>query len=335
MSENVGFFLLYRSIWECEALRDNEERLAWIWLLSEAAYGPRTVIRNKILIDLDAGEIAHSLRFCAATWGWSKDEVHSFFQRLQKHKMISTARSTTSATPSLETQVIKINEYNKFQTQYLRMIDGRDSKVDKRSRQRVNQSKQVKQEIERKKGATDVAPPTKAPSTSKGIRLPSDWTPAATTVTYGLGLGFDRASIEEMAESMRLWAGANGNRAVARKSNWEIAFQGWMRRERDKRKGPTGTGPSSATGRERERAASNREKVREACDTFIAAAGGRGGQEPRRLLRPPEPDRDVDERSNGVSGEVSARGDSSSMLAGRPSEDRKVSALISGSVRRA
>ena len=34
-----------------------------------------------------------------------------------------------------------------------------------------------------------------------------------------------------MAEDMRLWAGANANRQVARKADWSLTFKGWMRRE--------------------------------------------------------------------------------------------------------
>lgn len=72
-----------------------------------------------------------------------------------------------------------------------------------------------------------------------GIALPADWKPDSDEILYGIDLGFTEAAIDGMAEDMRLWAGANANRAVARKDGargWSLTFKGWMRREADKRR---------------------------------------------------------------------------------------------------
>lgn len=79
-----------------------------------------------------------------------------------------------------------------------------------------------------------------------GHQLPPDWQPTQPDMIYGLGLGLMTSQVLDIAEDLRLWAAANANRQVARKSNWSAAFRGWMRREAAKR-GLHGTGPTNAT----------------------------------------------------------------------------------------
>ena len=66
---------------------------------------------------------------------------------------------------------------------------------------------------------------------SGGASLSSDWLPTAADVEYGIALNLTRLEIDGFAEDMRLWARANANRAVGRKSDWTATFRGWMRRE--------------------------------------------------------------------------------------------------------
>lgn len=71
-----------------------------------------------------------------------------------------------------------------------------------------------------------------------GSALPEDWKPSSDDCSYGYAkLGLTPEDIENLAEDMRLWAGANANRQIARKANWSLAFKGWMRREAAKMKG--------------------------------------------------------------------------------------------------
>jgi hypothetical protein len=69
-----------------------------------------------------------------------------------------------------------------------------------------------------------------------GTVLPDDWQPSDSDRIYGLALKFTEQQISEMAEDMKLWAGANANRQIARKANWSMAFKSWMRREAAKSK---------------------------------------------------------------------------------------------------
>ena len=70
-----------------------------------------------------------------------------------------------------------------------------------------------------------------------GSSLPADWLPTNDDREYGHRLALTDSQIDDIAEDMRLWAGANSNRQIARKSCWSLAFKGWMRREAKKMKG--------------------------------------------------------------------------------------------------
>jgi len=65
---------------------------------------------------------------------------------------------------------------------------------------------------------------------TKGSRLHENWVPSTDDVAYGRSLGLSEQAINGCAEDMRLWAGANANRAIARKLDWSKAFKGWLRR---------------------------------------------------------------------------------------------------------
>ncbi len=65
----------------------------------------------------------------------------------------------------------------------------------------------------------------------RGQLLPANWQPADHDRHYGLRLGLTNDQVDACAEDMRLWAGANAHREIARKANWSMAFKGWMRRE--------------------------------------------------------------------------------------------------------
>jgi hypothetical protein len=61
---------------------------AWTWLLSEAAWKDRRYLAGSILVDLKRGQVAHSTRFMARTWGWPETKVRRFLSRLKTGAMI-------------------------------------------------------------------------------------------------------------------------------------------------------------------------------------------------------------------------------------------------------
>jgi hypothetical protein len=78
-----------------------------------------------------------------------------------------------------------------------------------------------------------------------GRQLPDDWRPSESHFAEGAALHRTRDQVEAKAEEMRLWAQANGHRAVARKLDWDAAFRGWMRRDWGK---PNGAAPMPRSG---------------------------------------------------------------------------------------
>jgi uncharacterized protein YdaU (DUF1376 family) len=71
----------------------------------------------------------------------------------------------------------------------------------------------------------------KAPS--RAHQIPKDWVPTENHFSQADKLGFGARQVADMAEDMRLWAGAKG----AIKVNWDLAFSGWMRRQNQPQNG--------------------------------------------------------------------------------------------------
>lgn len=96
MSE-LGVFAVDRGVFDHPLLSTGEpysRREAWLWLVSEAAWKPRKVGRAGAVIELERGQLAHSVRFMAGAWGWSKSSVDRFLTRLKTGTMIGTATGT-------------------------------------------------------------------------------------------------------------------------------------------------------------------------------------------------------------------------------------------------
>jgi len=94
-----GFFALHRKSFE-HPLFEGEEysrRDAWHWLIGEAAWKERRVRIDGQIVQLERGQLAHSLRFLASKWKWSKDRVARFLDTLKTETMIIVdARHGTS-----------------------------------------------------------------------------------------------------------------------------------------------------------------------------------------------------------------------------------------------
>src|ERR1700676_2108354 len=57
---------------------------AFLWLISEAAWQPRTVRCGHALVHLERGQLAYATRFLAEKFGWSEARVRRFLKRLSK-----------------------------------------------------------------------------------------------------------------------------------------------------------------------------------------------------------------------------------------------------------
>jgi hypothetical protein len=106
----INVFAVSRAIWDHEMF-DREaftEREAWMWLISEAAWKPTKVRVGTLRVELGRGQLAHSVRFMADKWGWSKSRVDRFLNRLKTGTLIETAAGQG-------VNVITICKYSEYQ----------------------------------------------------------------------------------------------------------------------------------------------------------------------------------------------------------------------------
>jgi hypothetical protein len=110
MSE-LGVFAVDRGIFDHPLFDEGQaftRREAWLWLVAEAAWKPRQKNIGGKVITLDRGQLAHSIRFMAKAWGWTKSTVDRFLGRLKTETMIGTESGTGFA-------IITICNYNDYQ----------------------------------------------------------------------------------------------------------------------------------------------------------------------------------------------------------------------------
>ena len=107
----AGTVNISRDLFDHCAFRDApfSEREAWLWIIMEAAWKPRHRRVGHIVISIDRGQLAVSVRFMAEAWGWTAARVQRYVERLKKLKMICV-KTDTGLT------VITVCNYDKFQT---------------------------------------------------------------------------------------------------------------------------------------------------------------------------------------------------------------------------
>lgn len=105
-----GVFAVSRSIWVDPDFRDEPftERLAMIWLISEASWKGRKARGQRGLVTLGRGEFCHSIRFMASAWGWDRCRADRFIQTLKKRDIIRDASRDGA-------KIYSLKNYNKFQ----------------------------------------------------------------------------------------------------------------------------------------------------------------------------------------------------------------------------
>lgn len=110
MSER-GVFAVDRGVWDHPMFQSREpftRREAWLWLVSEATWRRKAVLVDGKRVVLERGQLAHSIRFLADKWGWSKSAVARFFDALRTDTMIDTQ-------PGHGVSIITICKYNQYQ----------------------------------------------------------------------------------------------------------------------------------------------------------------------------------------------------------------------------
>lgn len=106
-----GTFNVARSVWNHTVFRPSKfsDREAFLWLVSEASWKPRAIRSGNYIIQLDRGQLSHSLRFMGEKWGWSKSAVQRFLKTLENRDMIRDSSGTAQ-------NVITICNYDRYQS---------------------------------------------------------------------------------------------------------------------------------------------------------------------------------------------------------------------------
>jgi hypothetical protein len=219
-----GFIAVDRAIFEHPmfAAEPFTEREAWLWLIAEAAWKPTRTRVGKAVIDLDRGQLAHSLRFIAARWRWSEPRVRRFLARLKTDAMID-AQATRDATQ------ITICNFDRFQSARRTSETESDAPTDALA----TQSRTREQASSLRSEASEKKPQ------ARGSRLPTDWQPSEADWLASREAGLNDLQSRREAESFRdYWHSKPGKDAL--KLDWPATWRNWCRRaaERLPRKDP-------------------------------------------------------------------------------------------------
>lgn len=103
-----GYTLSYRDKWQHPVFRNLREAGMWSWLCDTAVWKKTKVRFNGILIELDRGQLATSVRFMSNGFEVGEQLTRTFLQNLEKEGMINT-RPTHWGT------IITICNYDKYQ----------------------------------------------------------------------------------------------------------------------------------------------------------------------------------------------------------------------------
>lgn len=99
----TGYYRMHRGWMDNPDLFDRQpysRREAWCWLIENAAWAPRRQPVSSVVVNLQRGQLAASVRFMASAWGWDEKRVRRFLDRLKTASMIAadTAAGVTLVT---------------------------------------------------------------------------------------------------------------------------------------------------------------------------------------------------------------------------------------------
>jgi hypothetical protein len=113
-----GYFLIARGLLKHPRFKPSGAFTAleaWLWMIEEAAFKSRAVpVKNgtrRETLQLEAGQLSHSVRFLAQAWGWSDKRVQRFLAALVSDQ------SVTTQTTTLQT-VITLCNWSKYQSPF-------------------------------------------------------------------------------------------------------------------------------------------------------------------------------------------------------------------------
>lgn len=91
-----------------------DERSAWLWLLSEAAWANYRKTVNGIVLDLVRGELAVSQRYLAERWQWDRSKVRRFLDKLFTKQMCQR-RTVFGDSKNSSITIVCISNFDQWQ----------------------------------------------------------------------------------------------------------------------------------------------------------------------------------------------------------------------------
>lgn len=156
MSE--GFYLMHRGWMDNPVFKGEPytKASAWCWLIEAACWQPTRVGVAGKTIELERGQLSHSLRFMAEKWRWDEARVRRFLTKLEQEGMISRCVDAASvlrrckkndAAYSAAQTIITICNYDKYQATQEPQNDGGDAAATQQRRSSDAKKKEVKEYI--------------------------------------------------------------------------------------------------------------------------------------------------------------------------------------------
>ncbi len=226
-----GVFAVDRGIFDHPAFQREPftQREAWLWLVSEAAFKERTKRADGKVINLQRGQLCHSIRFMAEAWQWSKSRVDRFLTMLENRDMLRSETGT-------RTPIITICNYSEYQrvslperdksgtTPGTRAGQERDKLEDTENTEIPSETSSLRDAQAQASDDGDVAKPQPR---KRAARLPADWQPDEALKDYARQhLPDGRTCHHETEKFIKHWHSAGGSNAA--KLDWRAAYQKWI-----------------------------------------------------------------------------------------------------------
>jgi len=208
--------MVSRRIWDHPAFAASEfsEREAFLWLVSEASWKPRTVRAGRAVVNLERGQLCASIRFMATAWTWSKSRVDRFLKRLEKQDMVRAESGTGQL-------IITLCNYDEYQGK-------RDTGGTRAGHERdTSGTNYNKDEIRDNNTDTNVSVARAKRRRSPSSPLPDDWVPdMAKAQSLMAELDLTRDEMNYCYQQMKGHAHATDRRLA----NWDQGFGNWVRK---------------------------------------------------------------------------------------------------------
>lgn len=233
-----GFICLHRGWRDCDVFGDEPmtEREAWVWLLEKAVW--KACVRRNAKgerVQLDRGQFHTSLRTLGDQWGWGKNKVARYLERLEEHGMIGTVAGQSGC-------IITVCNYDKYQV----VRDSQEADDGTASGQSRDTQEENKPLTSEPKGSsvTNIAP--EKPKDAAGHRLAKDFVMPVEWVEWAKSERdwSEKDTRSEAANFIDFWHAKAGK--DARKTDWLATWRTWVRSSR-RANGQQGRGGGSAS----------------------------------------------------------------------------------------